>query len=121
MGSGCRAQSPELMYTARPVGPLHRPLHGDEGDLNGTASFPTKGMNATAAYKAAGYAAKRDRAVRAARLLTKNANVKTRVAELQRQAAAKAARHRRMDQPPSSTPFSGLGSTPSRPPHVSRK
>lgn len=51
-----------------------------------------KGMNATAAYKAAGYAAKYDAAVRAdaSRLLT-NANVKTRVAQLQQEAAAKAA------------------------------
>ena len=50
-----------------------------------------KGMNATAAYKAAGYAAKHNAAVRAdaSRLLT-NAKVKARVAELQRQAAQKA-------------------------------
>ncbi len=50
-----------------------------------------KGMNATAAYKAAGYAAKHDSAIRAdaSRLLT-NANVKARVAELQREAAENA-------------------------------
>jgi hypothetical protein len=49
-----------------------------------------EGMNATAAYRAAGYAAKADSAIRAdaSRLLT-NANVKIRVAELQREAAAK--------------------------------
>jgi hypothetical protein len=50
-----------------------------------------KGMNAAAAYGAAGYSAKRAGAVRAnaSRLLT-NANVKARVAEMQRQAAQKA-------------------------------
>ena len=49
-----------------------------------------QGMNASAAYKAAGYAATKDGAIRAnaSRLLT-NANVKSRIAELQRQAAAK--------------------------------
>ena len=50
-----------------------------------------KGMNATAAYKAAGYAGKTDATARAgaSELLT-NPNVKMRLAELQRQAADKA-------------------------------
>lgn len=49
-----------------------------------------RGMNATAAYKAAGYVAENDAAVRAdaSRLLT-NANVKNRVVELQREAATR--------------------------------
>lgn len=49
-----------------------------------------EGMNASAAYRIAGYPATRDGAIRAnaSRLLT-NANVRSRVAELQRQAAAK--------------------------------
>jgi len=51
-----------------------------------------KGMNAAAAYKAAGYAAKSYGAVRAnaSRLLT-NDNVRIRIAELQREAASKVA------------------------------
>lgn len=54
------------------------------------AQCVAQGMNASAAYKAAGYSAKKDGAIRAnaSRLLT-NANVKSRIAELQRQAAAK--------------------------------
>jgi phage terminase small subunit len=49
------------------------------------------GMNATAAYKASGYAGKTDGTARAgaSELLT-NPNVKSRLAELQRQAAQKA-------------------------------
>ena len=49
-----------------------------------------QGMSASAAYKAAGYPATKDGAIRAnaSRLLT-NTNVKSRIAELQRQAAAK--------------------------------
>lgn len=49
-----------------------------------------RGMSASAAYKAAGYAATKDGAIRAnaSRLLT-NANVQSCIAELQRQAAAR--------------------------------
>jgi len=54
------------------------------------AQSVAEGMNASAAYSAAGYSANKNGAIRAnaSRLLT-NANVKSRVAELQRQAAAK--------------------------------
>ena len=56
----------------------------------------TQGMNASAAYKAAGYAATKDGAIRAnaSRLLT-NANVKSRIAELQRRATAQDPRDHR--------------------------
>lgn len=54
-------------------------------------NLATQGMNATSAYREAGYATKHDGAARAdaSRLLT-NGNVKKRLLELQEEAAAKA-------------------------------
>jgi phage terminase small subunit len=54
------------------------------------AQSVAEGMNASSAYSAAGYSASKNGAIRAnaSRLLT-NANVKSRIAELQRQAAAR--------------------------------